>query len=190
MPPRMITAMPLCSIGWPISGNRALEYRPISTPEMPPRPAAANDVSMNRPSTLMPSSRAAFGDSAIARSARPSCVFFSVSISTVISTNDSRMMPSSSTVTLTPAICSESCGSTSLGKRWFSAPNVPCTRLFIARPRPIVAIIGIRWGASRLRSGLSTRRSISRPTAPENTNANTMAAHSGAFSLVIAVNAA
>ncbi len=60
----------------------------------------------------------------------------------------------------------------------------------MARPRPMVAIIGIRCGASRLRSGLSTRRSISRPTSPENTNANAMAAHSGACSRLMAVSAA
>ena len=36
MPPRMMTAMPLCSMGWPMSGKSAFEYSPISTPATPP----------------------------------------------------------------------------------------------------------------------------------------------------------
>ena len=46
MPPRMMTAMPLCSMGWPMSGKSAFEYSPISTPATPPA-AAANEVVMN-----------------------------------------------------------------------------------------------------------------------------------------------
>ena len=47
MPPRMMTAMPLCSMGWPMSGKSAFEYSPISTPATPPSAAAANEVVMN-----------------------------------------------------------------------------------------------------------------------------------------------
>ena len=44
---------------------------------------------------------------------------------------------------------------------------------------PMVAIIGIRCGALRLRSGFSTSTSMTRPKRPDTTNANGSAAHSG-----------
>ncbi len=190
MPPRMITAMPLCSIGWPISGNTALEYSAINTPPMPPSAAATNEVSRNRPSTLMPSSAAAFGDSAMARSARPSWVRRITSSSPAISANDSTMMAISSMLICTGPRCSWRSGTTSDGKRRFSAPNRPCAALLKKMATPIVAIIGIRCGALRARKGLSTSTSISSPTRPLSRNATTSAAQSGNPSRTTASSAA
>ena len=105
----------------------------------------------------MPSSIAAFGDSAIARSARPSWVLRITIKSPAISANESRTIASSSTLICTPQKWSCRSGTSSLGKRWFSAPKMPCAALLKKIARPIVAIIGIRCGALRWRSGLSTR---------------------------------
>ena len=112
---------------------------------------------MNSFSTLMPSSQAALGDSAMARSARPNCVRRMTYISTAISANDRKMMPSSMTVRCRPAISMTSSGTVPCGKRRLLAPKMPWAPLFRMMPTPIVAIMGIRWGALRLRSGLSTR---------------------------------
>ena len=93
------------------------------------------------------------------------------------------MIATSSTLICTPAKCSCSSGSRSLGKRRFSAPNTPCDALLKKIAMPMVAIIGIRCGALRRRSGLSTSTSISSPTTPLTRNAASSAAQSGNDSL-------
>ncbi len=65
------------------------------------------------------------------------------------------------------------------GKRMFAAPKMPCAALLSAMPMPIVAIIGIRCGALRRRSGFSTSTSIRSPTTPATANANGSASASG-----------
>ncbi len=182
--------MPFSSMDLPISGYSALEYSPISTPATPPSPAATNEVSMNRPSTLMPSSQAARGDSAMARSARPSWVFCSASSSTAISAKDRKMMPSSSAVMSTPPSDRLRCDTSPAGKRMFCAPKTPCTTLVRIMPTPMVAIIGIRCGAPRARKGRSTSTSISRPTAPAKPKATNKAVHSGKAQWATACSAA
>ncbi|MCY1380392.1 hypothetical protein D9M69_682090 [compost metagenome] len=67
------------------------------------------------------------------------------------------MMPSSMTVRCRPAISITSSGTVPCGKRRLLAPKMPWAPLFRMMPTPMVAIMGIRWGALRLRSGLSTR---------------------------------
>src|SRR5574340_812578 len=138
----------------------------------------------------MPSRYAARGDSAIARSARPSWVFFSASSSTAMSANDRKMIPSSSAVTSTPPKLSVRSGSNPAGNRMFCAPKIPCTALVRMMPTPIVAIIGIRCGAPRARNGRSTSRSITSPTQPLAANAATSAPHSGSARCATACSAA
>ena len=115
----------------------------------------------------------------MARSARPSWVRCSDSISTPISTNDASTMPSSSTVTWMPANTSASSGMVPGGKRRFSAPKMPWMPLFRMMATPMVAIIGIRWGALRLRSGLSTSTSTRNPSTPQKAKAKGRPTHSG-----------
>ena len=89
------------------------------------------------------------------------------------------MIASSIAVTPMPAISIASFGIVPAGKRMFCAPKRPCAVLLSAIAMPMVAIIGIRWGALRRRSGFSTSTSISRPQTADTTNANGSAAHSG-----------
>ncbi|MOA21072.1 hypothetical protein D3C78_1415500 [compost metagenome] len=93
----------------------------------------------------------------MARSARPNCVRRITYISTAISANDRKMMPSSMTVRCRPATSITSSGTVPCGKRRLLAPKMPWAPLFRMMPTPMVAIMGIKCGALRLRSGLSTR---------------------------------
>ena len=112
------------------------------------------------------------------------------SMSAAISANERTMIATSSSLIWTPANWSCLSGTMSDGKRRLSAPNTPCTALLKKIAMPMVAIIGIRCGALRLRKGRSTSTSITSPSRPLASNATNSATQSGAARCVTTASAA